>query len=50
VQPMVRAVTLVPRDFAVVDAMSDEAGTLIMVRSVAGASPCSGCGTCRYSQ
>jgi len=42
---MVRAATLVPRGFAVVDAMSDEAGTSIMVRSLAGASPCPGCGT-----
>ena len=44
-QPTFQASTLVPRGFVVDDATSDEAGALIMVRSVAVASACPGCGT-----
>jgi len=44
VQPTFKASTLVPRGFVVDDATSDEAGVLIMVRSVALVSACPGCG------
>jgi transposase len=45
VQSPFQVSTLVPRGFVVDDATSDEAGALIMVRSVAVVSACPGCGT-----